>query len=156
LELLERREMPASATLSGSYLYVTSTSPHEYVSVSQSNGRLSVGSTLITQGSYHVSSVAVSAVSKVVVYAYGGGDVINLRMSAATTVTKNTYIYAGGGNNQVFGGNGSNYIVAGTGGGNTLVGGTGTDYLAAGRSSDVLKGGGGFDWFYRSISASHP
>src|SRR5260221_14710108 len=125
LELLEKRDLPATALLSGAYLYVTSTNAHEYVSISQSNGRLSVHNTLISEGSSKVSSVAATSIAKVVVYAYGSYDVVNLRVSAATTVTKNSYIYVGGAYTQVYGGNGSNYIVGGTGGPNTLTGGAG-------------------------------
>jgi hypothetical protein len=156
LELLEKRELPATALLSGGYLYVDSTAAHEYVSVSQANGRISVGDTLITEGSSKVGSVLASQVAEVVVYAYGGSDTINLRTSAATTVTKNSYIYAAGGYNEVFGGNGSNYIIGGTGGHNMLTGGTATDYLAAGSATDTLNGGGGFDWYYRPITPGSP
>jgi hypothetical protein len=156
LELLEKRDLPATALLSGGYLYVNSTAAHEYVNISQSNGHISVANTLITEGSSKVSSVYASQVTRVAVYAYGGSDVINLRTSAATAVTKDSYIYAAGGNNQVFGGNGSNYIIGGTGGHNMLTGGTATDYLAAGSATDTLNGGGGFDWFYRPITAGAP
>jgi hypothetical protein len=156
LELLEKRDLPATAVLSGGYLYVNSTAAHEYVSISQTSGRLSVANTVITEGSYRVSSVLATQVTEVVVYAYGGHDIINLRTSAATTVTRNAYIYAAGSYNQVFGGNGTNYIIGGKYGYNTLTGGTGTDYLVAGSPTDTLNGGGGFDWYYRSITAGVP
>ena len=155
LELLEKRDLPATAQLSGGMLYVTSTASHDYISVSQNNGQLSVRNTPIHVGSSTVNSVSTNAVTKVVVYAYGGSDVINLRPSAATTVTEDSYIYAGGGSNQVYGGNGSNYIQAGGAGGNTLVGGTGTDYFVGG-PTDTFRGGGGFDWFYRAFNTTSP
>src|SRR5260370_34711134 len=144
LELLEKRDLPATALLSGSYLYVSSTSAHEYVNVSQSNGRLSVSNTLISEGSSKVSSVAASGIAKVVVYAYGNNDVINLRKSAATTVTRDSYIYVGGAYTQVYGGNGSNYIVGGTGGHNISTGGARTADLAPGTSTDTLHRGRGW------------
>src|SRR4051812_7746995 len=92
LELLEKRDLPATALLSNGYLYVTATGSHEFITVAQNNGRLSVSNTPISVGSSKVSSVSVIQVNKVVVYAYGGGDVINLRASAATTVTKPSYV----------------------------------------------------------------
>jgi hypothetical protein len=156
LELLEKRDLPATAFLSGGYLYVTSTNAHEYVSVSESNGRLSVSNTLITDGSSRVSSIADTRVAKVAVYAYGNNDVVNLRMSAATIVAKDTYIYVGGAYTQVYGGKGSNYIAGGTGGHNIFTGGAGTDFLAAGSATDTLNGGGGFDWYYRPITTGAP
>jgi Ca2+-binding RTX toxin-like protein len=156
LELLEKRDLPTTAVLSGSYLYVTSTAHHQFITVSQHNGQLSVANTSITVGSSHVSSISTSKVTKVVVYAYGGSDVVNLRSSAANAVTKDSYIYVANGYNQVFGGNGSNYIVADGAGHNTLNGWTGNDYLAAGSSTDVLNGGGGFDYFYRPITPGVP
>jgi len=154
LELLEKRDLPSMAELSGHLLYITSTTAHDYITVSESNGRISVQNTPIHVGSAKVSSVAASTVSKVVIYAYGGGDVINLRPSEATTVIKPTYIYAGGGHNLVYGGSASNYIVGG-GGYNTLTGGASTDYIA-GSATDTFHGGGGFDWFYRTINTTHP
>ena len=154
LELLEQRELPATAQLYGSLLYVTSTAHHQFITVSESSGRLSVQGTPIHVGSRTVSSVSASQVSEVIVYATGGGDVINLRPSAATTVSKPTYIYAAGGNNQVYGGSGTNYIV-GAGGYNNLNGGPGTDYIAGG-PTDTFHGGGGFDWYYRNFNPSDP
>jgi hypothetical protein len=156
LEHLEKRDLPTTAVLSGGYLYVTSTASHDFVTVAQKNGQLSVSDTSIKVGSAKVGSVSTSQVNRVVVYAYGGHDVINLRQSAATTVTKNSYVYVAGGYNQVYGGTGSNYIVANSAGHNSLNGYTGTDYLAAGSSTDVLNGGGGFDWFYRPFSTTAP
>src|SRR5205807_9693379 len=111
LELLEARDLPTTAVLSGGYLYVQGTAGSDYISLSQSNGRLSVYNTPITVGSTKVSSVEASLVNKVVIYGYGGGDIVNLRPSAATTVTKDTYIVAGPGYNQIYGGNGSNYTI---------------------------------------------
>ena len=55
LELLEQRDLPASAVLSSGYLYITSTTHHEFVTVSQNGGRLSVSGTGITVGSSKVS-----------------------------------------------------------------------------------------------------
>ncbi len=156
LEFLEQRDLPTTAVLSGGYLYITSTTSHNFITVSQSNDRLSVAGTGIRVGSVMYGSVATSQVKEVVVYAYGGNDVINLRPSAATTVTLNSYIYAANGYNQVFGGGGNNYIVADGAGHNVLNGYYNTDYLAAGSATDVLNGDGGFDWFYRPYAASSP
>jgi hypothetical protein len=154
LELLEKRDLLASAHLSGGYLYITSTASHDFISVSEIDGRLSVRNTPIHVGSRTVSSVSASSVSKVVVYAYGTGDIINLRPSSSAVVTKDSYIQTTGGYDQIYGGNGSNYIVAG-GGHNTLVGGPRTDYLA-GTATDTFNGGGGLDWYYRPIHVSYP
>jgi hypothetical protein len=141
----------------GSSLYITSTASHEFVTVSQTHGQLSVANTTIKVGNSSVRSVSTGQVSEVVVYAYGGGDVINLRPSAATIVTEKSYIKVFKGNNQVFGGAGSNYIVAGDAAGNNVLHGwTGNDDLAAGSSTDKLNGGGGFDWFYRPINPASP
>jgi hypothetical protein len=156
LELLEQRDLPTTAVLSGGYLYITSNTSHAFITVAQNNGRLSVAGTSISVGSAKVGSVSTSQVKQVVVYAYGGGDVINLRPSAATTVTVGSYIYLGRGYNQAFGGSGSNYIVADSSGHNTLNGYTNTDYLAAGSPTDTLNGGSGFNWFYYPYSATTP
>lgn len=156
LELLERRDLPTTAMLSGGYLYITSTTSHNFITVAQNNGRLSVAGTSITVGKAAQSSVSTSQVNEVVVYAYGGNDVVNLRPTAATTVTLNSYIYVADGYNQVYGGTGSNYIVADSAGHNSLNGNTGTDYLAAGSPTDSLNGGGGFDWYYQPFNASSP
>jgi hypothetical protein len=155
LELLEKRDLPTTAVLTGGYLYVTSTAHHEFVTVSQHNGQISVAHASISIGNSKVSSVSAARVTKVVVNAYGGNDVVNLRPSAATTVTKDSYIYVARGHNQVFGGSGSNYIVADSAGYNTLNGWTGNDYLA-GSGTDVLNGGGGFDQFYRPFNTTSP
>ena len=153
LELLEKRDLPASAMLSGGYLYITSTASHEFVTVAEANGQLGVANTWINAGGQWVATVSAAQVKTVAVYAYGGGDVINLRPSAATTVTTNSYIVVYGGNNQVFGGAGQNYIAAGDSAGyNQFYGWTNTDYLAAGSPTDQLTGGGGFDWFYQPFN----
>jgi Ca2+-binding RTX toxin-like protein len=157
LEILERRDLPSTtAVLSGGALYVTSTTPHEFLTISQSGGRISVSHTPISIGNHRYSSVSASAVNSVVVYTYGGGDVINLRPSAATALDKPAFVSAGGGYNQVFGGLGPDYLVGGTGGHNTLTGGPQTDHLAAGSATDVLNSGGGFDYFYRPINPAAP
>jgi hypothetical protein len=154
LELLERRDLPTSALLSGGYLYVLGSSGPDYISISQSNGRISVSNTSISVGSAHLWSVDANWVSKVVVYGYGGGDVINLRPSAGTTVTKDSYIVVGPGNNQVYGGSGDNYIVAGGGGHNVISGGSGINHLVGGPNDQLLIGG--FTWFYRPYNAGAP
>lgn len=75
---MEQRDLPTTAVLSGGYLYITSTTSHNFITVSQSNDRLSVAGTGIRVGSVMYGSVATSQVKEVVVYAYGGNDVINL------------------------------------------------------------------------------
>jgi hypothetical protein len=155
-EVLEARDLPTTAILSSGILSVTGTQAHEILKITQINGRISVSGVPIVVGKSATSSVAASQVKEVVVYASGGGDLIDLRTSAAAAVTENSYIVADGGANDVFGGDGSNYIVAGPGGHNTLNGGPGTDYLAAGDATDVLNGSGGFDWYYRPINPSDP
>ncbi len=155
LELLERRDLPTTATLAGGVLTVVGTSGNDYISVAQSDGRIYVHDTAITVGKSHVSSVAANQVNHVVVYGNGGNDVINLRPSAATTLTKDATVYVGAGDSQVYGGAGGNYLVATGSGHHTLVGGPGTDYLA-GTATDTLDGGGGFDWFYRPYNPSNP
>jgi Ca2+-binding RTX toxin-like protein len=154
LELLERRDLPTTAVLSGGHLYIRGTAGRDVITVSQSHGQITVSGTLITVGRTRVSHVSASRVHDIVVYGYGGGDLINLRPSAATAVTKYATIYSGRGHNTIFGGNGGNTIYAG--GHDVVNGGAGVDHLAARSSADVLNGGGGLDYFYRPFTASAP
>ncbi len=156
VELLEARDLPTTAVLASGVLTVTDTRAHDIINITQISGRMAVSGVPISVGKSVVGSVAASQVNEVTVYASGGGDLINLRTSAAATVTKNSYIVVDGGSNDVFGGNGSNYIVAGPGGHNTLNGGPGTDHLVAADPTDVLNGGGGFDWYYQPINPTDP
>jgi hypothetical protein len=154
LEFLEHRDLPTSAMLSGGFLYVLGTTRADHITVSESGGQIAVAGTTITVGRSHVSHVSASQVHAIAIYGYGGGDVINLRPTAATAVTKYAYIYSGAGTNTIYGGNGGNYIVGG--GHDHLNGGAGTDFLVAAGPGDVFNGGGGLDFFYRPIHAGAP
>jgi hypothetical protein len=149
LELLEQRDVPTTATLSGGYLYVMGTSGSDYITISQSSNRISVSSTAITVGSSRYSSIDAGYVNKVVVYGYAGNDVINL-----TGLRKDAYVYGGSGNDQIYGGAGTNYLDGGSGY-STVVGGSGTNYLV-GNGHDHLVGGTGFNWYYEPINAYAP
>ena len=78
---------------SNGYLYVQGTSGNDYLGVAQSGGKFSVYNTQIQVGSSKLTSVDVNSVKNIVVYGYGGKDVINLHMSDATRVTaKGAYL----------------------------------------------------------------
>lgn len=161
LENLENRDLMASnltATLANGYLYVQGTSAADFITVTQSGGRVAVKDTLINVNGTKVSSVSANSFSKVVVYGYGGNDTVVLAPNNATKLLKDAYVYGGDGNDFLYGGAG-NDVLYGEGGNDTLYGNDGNDYLIGGLNyaeRDALTGGNGFDWYYRPVAAGSP
>jgi hypothetical protein len=136
LELLERRDVPASvvtATLAGTELRVEGTVNADSIYVFQDAGRISVAdrysNNLVSiNGS---SSVAVGSLSRIVVKARGGDDMVSLNTSGHGKVSVPSVIRGGVGRD-------------------TLYGGSGNDLLDGGIGVDQLFGNGGFDMFRQS------
>src|SRR5688572_3959759 len=95
IEPLEDRTLPAAtiqATLMGSNLVIEGTPGNDYLSVTQSSGRISVYGANIAVGTQRVGSVDANAVTRVVMHGLEGNDIL-----IASTVTKPTYITGGSG-----------------------------------------------------------
>ena len=154
LESLETRTVMASslqAYLSSGYLYVLGSSAADYISISQSSGKITVRNAQIKVNGKLQANVDANSVNKIAIYAYGGNDTVNLYGSG---VTKDAFISGGDGNDNLYGGNGNDTIY-GESGTNTIYGGGGNDYIAGG-ANDTFYGNDGFDWFYRPINQSAP
>jgi len=156
LEPLETRELPAAGILAymqGSYLVVNGTAGADYLSVTQSAGRLSVYGTQITVGAAKVSSIDASKIAHVIIQGYAGDDTI-----IGSTLTKDLMAIGGAGNDAIYGGAGNDYLDGGAG--NDLIyGGAGNDRLLAGvlpSENDSLLGGTGVNWFHHPYAASTP
>jgi hypothetical protein len=155
LEQLEPRELPAgiSAYTQGSYLIVDGTAGNDYISVTQSSGRLSVYGTQITVGTTKVSSIDANAVSRVLMRGQGGDDTI-----IGSTLSKDMIVQGGAGSDAIYGGAGHDYLDGGAG--NDLIyGGAGNDRISAGVSAsenDSLLGGTGFNQYYQPFTATTP
>lgn len=151
VEPLESRELLANAFVQSGALIVEGTSGNDYLSVTQSSGRLSVYGSQINVAGAKTGSVDASTISRVYMYGYAGNDTI-----IASTVTKDVVVVAGDGNDSVYGGSGNDWLDGGAGT-DMIFGGAGNDRIIAGVSpteKDTLLGGTGFDWFWRPYSQS--
>lgn len=128
VERLEDRELPATANLTAGILTVLGTSSADNIGVTVSGGYIR------TAG----RSFAAGSVSKIVIAAAGGNDVVNI----STSITKPTWVYGGWGNDTVYGGSGADRIWGGDGNDN-LRGRGGNDVLWGGAGTDTLNGGAG-------------
>lgn len=140
LHLLEGRDVPATAVLSGTTLTVDGTSGNDTITVRQETASLSVTGTPIRDGSKSVNSVAPSRVRKIVVRGSAGNDTINF-----SGVTIPAQIWGGQGNDRIIAGN-VNTTAYGDQGHDTIFGGTGNDWLVGGDGNDLIYGSGGNDW----------
>ncbi len=159
LEFLEQRDVPTSslqATLSNGTLLLQDTTAHDFINVSQANGRISVSGITITSGKSRVSNVDANAVQQVSIYSYGGSCNIDLHVSDATQVAKPATVIAYNGHNTILGGSGNeslygyggyNSIYAGAGQ-NSLYGYNGHNTLIGGTSYNTLLGSGGNNALY--------
>jgi len=156
VEPLETRELLAaniSATVVNQYLMIEGTPGNDYLSVTQSNGRLSVYGANIMVGGKQVASVDVNTISKVYINGLAGNDTL-----IATSLTKDVVMTGGLGNDYMYGGNGNDLLDGGAG--NDLIyGGAGNDRLVTGVSStetDTVLGGTGFNTFWKPYSPTTP
>jgi hypothetical protein len=153
---LESRELLATginAYVQYDNLVVEGTVGNDYINVTQADGKISVYGTPITSGTSKVPSVSASSISRVIINSYAGNDVI-----IESTLTKDSIVTAGTGNDMIYGGSG-NDILDGGAGDDMIYGDAGNDRIIAGVSTsehDTLYGGGGFDWFYRPFNATVP
>lgn len=161
LENLENRDLMASnltATLANGYLYVQGTNSADFITVTESGGRVAVKDTQINVNGTKVANVSAGSINKVVVYGYGGNDTVVLAPNNATKLLKDAYVYGGSGDDFLYGGAG-NDVLYGETGNDTLYGNDGNDYLIGGLNyseRDSLNGGNGFDWYYRPVKAGVP
>ena len=156
VEALESRDLLAAGILAyvqNSNLIIEGTVGNDYLSVTQSAGKLSVYGTQITVGSAKVASVDTSAISNVIVNAYAGNDTI-----IVNSLTEDTIVYGGDGNDSIYGGAG-NDILDGGAGNDLIYGGAGNDRLIAGHAPnerDTLVGGAGFDSYFHPFAVGTP
>jgi hypothetical protein len=156
VEPLETRDLLAGsiqATVVNQFLIINGTSGNDYLSVTQSNGRLSVYGSQIQVGGKLVSSIDAATITKVYMNGYDGNDTI-----IASTVTKPVAMTGGAGADSLYGGAG-NDVLDGGAGNDLIYGGAGNDRLVSGVSSaerDTLMGGTGFDSYWRPFSATMP
>jgi hypothetical protein len=156
LTALEAREVPASLTafLSNGVLTVTGTNQSEYIALYESGGKVQlcwsdpgvVSSQKLTHGASY------SGVTKVVVNAGDGNDVVNLNFTsfngiAVSPLGKPSVVNGGNGNDAIYGGKG-NDLLYGNAGIDTLSGNAGNDTLSGDAGNDLLYGGDGADALY--------
>src|SRR5207248_9856243 len=100
-ECLEGREVPSTATLSGSTLIIEGTNADDSISVRQANGQISVDGTPIHDRWLQLSSVNATRIRQVVVHANAGNDTINF-----ATLKIPAMVWGGLGNDRIYAGNG--------------------------------------------------
>jgi uncharacterized protein YkwD len=125
VEPLEGRDCPAVNFLNG-VLTITGTGNAETLIATQSSG------TITAQG----QSFSAPSVTRVVITALGGNDVIRNNTAKPATLfggTGNDTIHGGSAGDRIFGGHGAD----------SLFGNAGADVLFGGGGTDALKGGGG-------------
>ena len=139
VENLEDRCVPATATFANGVLTVTGTNSAEQLAVQQSPDRIVVsdaGRVVPINGSY--SWVSPAYVSRVVVDARGGNDVVRLDGNGTSYALRvPATVYGGPGNDRI-------------------VGGVGNDYLDGGAGADTMVGLAGHDTYFEAYSASSP
>jgi hypothetical protein len=140
LESLEGREVPATATLSGTTLIIEGTNADDSISVRQTNNQISVDGTPIHDRWQQLTSVDATRVRQVVIHAYAGNDTINF-----ATLKIPAMVWGGLGNDRIYAGNGDD-IIYGDQGNDTILGSSGNDWLVGGDGNDQIWGGAGNDW----------
>ncbi len=141
LETLERRDVPAAVTsnLTAGSLTVYGTSGSDQITVALSGSRIVVSG--ITDGTQRAQQTyTASAVTRIVVAAEGGNDVVDVKQAIAKTAW-------------IYGGSGSDYLYGGAGG-DTIYGGQGSDRLYGRNGNDVLFGGAGTDLLDGGLGAN--
>src|SRR5438105_1401697 len=125
VEPLESRDLLAGiqAYTALGNLYVLGASGSEFIGVTQIANQLAVIYNTISVNGKNVASVDASTISKVVVYGNGGNDFINL-----CTLTKDTDIYTGSGN----------------------------DFIRCGVGNEIVFNTGGFDTIFHPYDANQP
>jgi uncharacterized protein YkwD len=125
LEALENRIVPTSATLNNGVLTVLGDMSNVSIQIGQSNGQISVSGVSQSFTSSQVKMISVEA---------GDG---NNTITIAPSVTAETWIFAGQGNNYIQGGGGKNHIFGGAGS-ETIVGGSAQDVIFPGTGQNSI------------------
>ncbi len=155
IERLESRDLLAgvSAYFTQGSLVISGTTGNDYISVTESNGQLSVYGAQITFVGGRKVGIEAAKVDRVFISSYSGNDTI-----IASSLSKQTIVASGAGNDSIYTGGGKDIVDAGEG--NDLVSsGGGNDRITAGYKvgeRDTLFGGGGFDWYYRPYDPMAP
>ncbi len=156
VEALESRDLLAAgvfAYVQNSNLIIEGTAGNDYLRVTQSAAKLSVYGTQIGVGSAKVASIDIASINKVIVNGYAGNDTI-----IVNTLTKDTVVNAGDGNDAIYGGLG-NDVLNGGAGDDLIYGNAGDDRLIAGavaNERDTLVGNAGFDSYFHAFAADSP
>ncbi len=127
----------ASAEVVGTTLYVYGTNGCDDIGIWEDCRGLEV--VAVGQG-YLYEKVVTVPISTIVVYGYGGNDLIVID----DNVTARAFLFAGNGNDWLQAGGGPSVLVGGSGN-DVLVGGCGNDILIAGHGQSILWGGPGND-----------
>lgn len=142
---LERRDVPSAATqstvnLTAGVLTVLGSASADAITVSKSNGIMSVSDSGRALKQYTATSVA-----RIVVDAGFGNDTVIIRAGIAKPVFLyggygNDQLYGGAGNDQLYGGAGADYLF-GRGGNDLIFGGTGSDTIDGGLGTNTVVQG---------------
>ena len=132
----------------GGVLYVGGTDFADDIEVSRVNTSIRVE--IETACNETVYLIPAAGITKVVVFALGGDDSVEIKSSLGTLPTE---LFGGTGNDELEGGDGNDRLDGGAGndtlkadkGNDTLLGGDGDDVLQAGQGDDDLDGGAGND-----------
>lgn len=124
------------ATLTNSLLKISGTTVADNISIVNDGSNLKVTRGTLTQ------SFPAANVNRIEVYAADGNDIVNF-----ATISKNTYVDAGTGNDSVVAGSGTDTLTGGAGK-DTLKGGEGADRVNGFGTNDQLFGEGGDDRIY--------
>ena len=162
IETLEDRVLLAATySLSGGVLTIKGTNATESIIV-QGNPSLAVqvGVIDLTAHKPLLSKLLIKpTIKKVVIYGFGGDDVIADTMAILTSshtaklTTTPLWVDGGPGNDEITGGGGNDTLLGGVGndtldgslGNDSLNGGAGNDHLEGGAGNDTLIGGAGMD-----------
>ncbi len=161
IETLENRvHLSASYTLTAGVLTIKGTNATESIVV-QGDPRyaVQVGVIDLTAHKPSLSKLLIKpTIKKVVIYGYGGNDVIFNSMATVTGASAkltNTplWVDGGAGNDEITGGGGNDTLLGGVGndsldgnlGNDSLDGQAGNDHLEGGVGNDTLTGGAGLD-----------
>lgn len=157
VESLERRELLASISLSGTTLTIRGDSWNNDARVDLSGSKVKVQVVSTPRVGFVLTPDVVrkefsaSQVKKINFYGYDGDDrfVNNLKNvpSFADGGNHNDYLQGGGAADQLYGGAGDDTLL-GNGGADILYGDAGNDYLYGNDGNDTLYGGAGDDYLY--------
>lgn len=169
LEPLDRRDVPATLTLSGGVLTIEGTSSAEYVSVSSVTATWNTKVRVTTPphdgllGTIFEQQYAPGTVQKVVFNGGHGDDSFTCSTSIPCTVDGgygNDTITGGAGNDTITGGPdqpfvSDNDVIHGGGGSDTIHGGAGQDRIYGDGGNDWLYGDVGHDTLYGGAGSDH-